>query len=159
MANRERSVSYTEGDLKQIVTEEGSPIIELLEDCSFSRHGWEENKSTFGPAVDLSMISGSASRKVTIGLFSGRRKPVATVMIVRLPRERVADDLFVELLAKEHLPDLDPTQFQIDPKKALRTEAARVFKLYAEILAGPALPIVKGEHWEEGHFYDWTLHG
>lgn len=137
----------------------GEPALGLLRDRSYSEARWESDTNRFGPAVHLVLRSEASSREVDLGLFVGEVRPVATVSIYRLPGEKLADKLSLRLFAEKHVPKLDLKRLDMDATQPLRDEAARVFRMYAELLEGPALPIVEGTSWEEGHYYDWTLHG
>lgn len=129
------------------------PVLLLLEPYSYSQTHIRSKRSTFGPVATLTLESPAARRVIDVELSWVEGEGVVIVLISRLPRERENDDMSLDRFALRHIPELKDQDFNIDGSKPLRVEVARLMKLYADILAGEALPVVAGQSWEKGLIY------
>lgn len=149
--------SPTPEQVREMLAEATKPVVRLLEEHGYEIEGWERGPDEFGPATALVLANPRAERKVNLSLAWMEGQPVAEVMIIRTPRQSVQDDLFPSLLVEKTTPSFDTRSLLIDTGKPVQEEIRRVFRLYTELLRGPAAPILRGEAWETGHYTDWTL--
>lgn len=143
--------------VRALLDDAKDPVVRTLEAFAYTETGWEQGPDEFGPSTTLLLANRRAGREVHLTLAWVVGEPVADVMIVRTPRKSVSDDLFLSLFARKANPELDPTALEIDPGKPVPEEVHRVMSVFAELLAGPAAALLRGEAWEEGHYVDWTL--
>lgn len=144
-------------EVYEALRDRASTVTRLLQDYGYNETGREDGTSDFGPSAYLVFSNRAAAREVRLGLAWLEGVPVVNVSISRDPYRSVDDYLSVSRFAKKHLAGFDQQTLSVNPEEAAEDEIGRVFGTYAELLRGPALPILRGEAWEEGHYVDWTL--
>jgi hypothetical protein len=86
---------------------------------------------------------------------SWHERNVVSVLVWRLPRGTVDDDMDLDVFAEKHSPDIAAALLNA-ADKTIKSAVADSFPLYAALLAGAARGMITGEHWEIGLYREWT---
>ena len=107
----------------------------------------------------------SPSRELTIDAIKGTfrlpgmiRRNITNISVLRLPCVNIFDHFMLSVYLPKRRPDVEHKLDAIETlDRSLEDVIRLTLPICAEVMRGELRPILSGESWESGFFYDWTM--